>query len=112
MFEHDNRFVRQAKYDYMTNSYYSYAVVISDKINWVKLYETNVKNGGDDFYAANALQYTEPIMVNLGYYKKYNGKCPVAEYLQPRIIQFKTNYRTIEEADRNISILKKTLTQV
>ena len=45
-------------------------------------------------------------MKKLGYFEKYNGKCPVAEKIQPKMMQFKTNYRTLEEAEKWIKKLK------
>ena len=44
---------------------------------------------------------------NLQYYKK--GLCPNAEWLQPRIFQFKTNYWNISDANKQADILFKTL---
>ena len=63
----------------------------------------------DDFYAAMILTYEEPIMKKLGYYQKCKGTCPVAEKIQPRMMQFKTNYRTIDEAKKHIEKLKHSL---
>ena len=37
------------------------------------------------------------------------GECPVAEDLQSRIIQFKTNYLTKQDIYRQAKALKKTL---
>ena len=42
---------------------------------------------------------------------KYKGKCPVAEGVQPKMMQFKTNYRSYDHAERNIQILNKILRQ-
>ena len=53
--------------------------------------------------------YKEPIMVELGYAEKYKDLCPVAEEVQQRSLLFKTNYRTIEEAEKHINNLRKTL---
>jgi len=53
--------------------------------------------------------YKEPIMVELGYAKKYKDLCPVADKVQQRSMLFKTNYRNIEEAEKHINVLRKTL---
>jgi perosamine synthetase len=37
------------------------------------------------------------------------GLCPVAEDLQPRLMQFKTNYWDLADADRQASILHDTI---
>jgi perosamine synthetase len=40
-------------------------------------------------------------------YKK--GLCPVAESIQPKLMQFKTNYRSLELAEIKAQALKKTI---
>ena len=40
-------------------------------------------------------------------YKK--GLCPIAEKIQPALIQFKTNYWNIEKAKEQARVLKKTI---
>ena len=93
------------------SSYFTYAVESPfEKINeWSNFHKHHINNGGDNFYAAMILVYEEPIMKKLGYYGKCKGTCPVAEKIQPRMMQFKTNYRTIEDAKKQISILKSSL---
>ena len=93
------------------SSYFTYAVESPfEKINeWSNFHKHHINNGGDDFYAAMILSYEEPIMKKLGYYEKCKGTCPVAEEIQPKMMQFKTNYRTIEDAKKQISILKSSL---
>ena len=93
------------------SSYFTYAVESPfEKINeWSNFHKHHINNGGDDFYAAMILNYEEPIMKELGYYEKCKGTCPVAEEIQPKMMQFKTNYRTIEDAKKQINILKTSL---
>ena len=93
------------------SSYFTYAVESPfEKINeWSNFHKHHINNGGDDFYAAMILSYEEPIMKKLGYYEKCKCTCPVAEEIQPKMMQFKTNYRTIEDAKKQISILKSSL---
>jgi perosamine synthetase len=93
------------------SSYFTYAVESPfEKINeWSDFHKHHINNGGDDFYAAMILSYEEPIMKKLGYYEKCKGICPVAEKIQPKMMQFKTNYRTIEDAKKQINILKTSL---
>jgi perosamine synthetase len=97
--------------DGYTSSYFTYAVEspFTKLEDWQKFHQFHLKNGGDDFYAAMILTYHEPIMKKLGYFEKYDGKCPVAEKIQPRMMQFKTNYRTLDEAQKHIEKLKYSL---
>jgi perosamine synthetase len=37
------------------------------------------------------------------------GLCPIAEQIQPRLLQFKTNYWDLNDAVRQAGILKKTI---
>ena len=93
------------------SSYFTYAVESPfEKINeWSDFHKHHINNGGDDFYAAMILNYEEPIMKELGYYEKCKCTCPVAEEIQPKMMQFKTNYRTIEDAKKQIDVLKTSL---
>ena len=107
----DSEFCPQIIPDGSISSYFTYAVKtpIKNVNEWRQVHDEHIKNGGDDFYAAMALVYTEPIMKQLGVFEKFDGKCPIAEKIQPSIMQFKTNYRTIDEAEQKIDILRKTL---
>jgi perosamine synthetase len=93
------------------SSYFTYAVESPfKKINeWSDFHKYHINNGGDDFYAAMILGYEEPIMKELGYYEKCKGTCPVAEEIQPKMMQFKTNYRTLDGARKHIEKLKCSL---
>jgi len=93
------------------SSYFTYAVKspFKEKFEWKRFYDAHLSGGGDDFYAMMALSYNEPIMVDLGYYEKYRGTCPIAEKVQPISMLFKTNYRDLETAEYYIKKLKQTL---
>lgn len=81
--------------------------------------------GGDFFYGAWRLIYNEPVFqersflggffpvdsdLYKGKYKDYRpGLCPVAEKLQPKLMQFKTNYVDLNEAARQVGILRETI---
>lgn len=107
----DSNFIPQTVPDGYISSYFTYAVKspFANSGDWKKFYEVHLDNGGDDFYAMMALAYREPIMVELRYYEKYEGVCPVAEKVQPISMLFKTNYRNLDDAKRYIDILAKTL---
>jgi perosamine synthetase len=110
--------------DYI-NPYWTYAVVLEHpEITWHQFREVFQKFGGDGFYAAWKLTYHEPVFRNKNYYlpesvvlsdiySKYEylpGLCQNAEYLQPRLIQFKTNYfNNPLKLTQQIDALKKTI---
>jgi perosamine synthetase len=86
------------------------------KKDWYEFKNRFQKNGGDGYYAAWKLTYQEPLFQDEiqhmpGVWQKYSpGLCPHAEYLQARMIQLKTNYWNIEEAEKQADILRKTIT--
>jgi perosamine synthetase len=105
-----------------THSYWTWVTRLdTDKVSWLELRDRFLDNGGDGVYAAWKLTYQEPMfkeMNLLGREKfissknisKYReGLCPVAENLQPRLMQFKTNYWDISAAHNQAEILSKTL---
>ena len=93
-----------------SNSYFTYAVKTPYYLtkDWIKFYKYHTSHSGDDFYAGMQLIYKEKPLLDLGY-GKYAKLCPMAEEIQPRIAQFKTNYRSVEEALQYIRILDKNL---
>ena len=111
---------RQAEPEGYTNTYWSYSLILntdSPETEWFRFRDLFQKNGGDGFYAAWLLSYEEPLFRNqiqnkAGVWQKYEvGLCPTAEYLQKRMIQLKTNYWDIEEAEQQAEILHKTIQQ-
>lgn len=109
------------KSDYLS-SYWTWVTVLKrDDIKWHEMRDTFISNGGDGIYAAWQLTYLEPMFtnrnllgrekyisdINLSNYCK--GSCPNAEWLQPRLFQFKTNYWNFNDAERQSEILIKTL---
>lgn len=110
--------IRQAEPDGYKNSYWSYSIVLNtDKpnIDWYQFRDLFKKNGGDGYYAAWKLSYNEPLFKNEiqkmdGVWQKYNEElCPIAEFLQLRMIQLKTNYWDLAEAEHQAEILAKTI---
>jgi perosamine synthetase len=100
------------------NSYWCYSVLLNSErpeLDWYKFRDLFQKNGGDGFYAAWKLSYFEPLFLNQiqnmsGVWQLFeDGLCPNAEYLQPRLIQFKTNYWNLDEAENQMRVLEKTL---
>ncbi len=95
-------------------------------ISWEQFRDKFVELGGDKVIACWALVYNEPAIQNVmknGHYffdgqsqpKFYYAenwqkpKCPVAEYIQPRLMQFTTNQNSLEEMRHQISALRKTI---
>jgi len=103
------------------HSYWTYAVRLeTEKVGWHTFRNKFIELGGDGIYAAWKLAYQEPMFRNknflnrekIGVYDQYNFNtitCKNAEFLQPRMLQFKTNYYRKEEAEKQAEILKKTI---
>ncbi|MFA5412020.1 MAG: DegT/DnrJ/EryC1/StrS family aminotransferase [Candidatus Micrarchaeia archaeon] len=100
------------------NSFWAYSTVLQTErpeTDWYKFREIFQKNGGDGYYSAWKLTYQEPLFTDgiqkqKGIWQKYSpGLCPDAEYLQLRMLQFKTNYWELEEAGKQAEILRKSV---
>jgi perosamine synthetase len=107
------------------NSYWTWVAVLKrEDITWHSLRDKFLANGGDGVYAAWQLTYLEPMFKEMNllnrekYISKENkekyklGLCPNAEWLQPRLFQFKTNYWDISKAKQQAEILYKTLKSI
>jgi len=117
-------FTPQAIPSYSTHSYFSLAVIYNKSglgISWGRFRRAFIDNGGESLYGCWSVPYLEPLMTSgrfadyspYSYYtnlKYEKGLCPVAESIQPNIMQFKTNYRTPTLAKRQGEILRKTIT--
>lgn len=105
--------------EYCKNTFWSLSLVLNVKNpdDWHKFRSLYDNNGGDGYYGAWALTYFEPFFQNSIQSKKQiwqkfkSGLCPNAEYLQPRLIQLKTNYWELGEAENQAEILRKTIKQ-
>jgi len=113
-----NLLKRQSEPEDYKHTYWAYSVVLNTEnpeIDWFKFRDLFQKNGGDPYYAAWKLTYNEPLFLNKiqymkGVWQRYKpGLCPNAEYLQPRMIQLKTNYWNIFKAEKQAEILHKTI---
>ncbi|MCX5855694.1 MAG: DegT/DnrJ/EryC1/StrS family aminotransferase [Deltaproteobacteria bacterium] len=108
-----------------TNTYYTLGVVYEgDKsigVSWEEFRKAYINNGGDGIYGAWSVAYLEPMIAERQFAKrcpwvyenvKYEkGLCPVAESVQPKIMQFKTNYRDAKLAEIKAKVLLKTIRQ-
>lgn len=109
---------RQSEPEGYKNSYWAYSVTLNTdnpSDDWHRFRKLFQENGGDGYYAAWKLSYFEPLFLNhiqkqSGIWQNYTqGLCPVSEYLQPRMIQLKTNYWDLNEAEAQADILRKTI---
>lgn len=108
------------------SSYWTYVLVFEHPdISWYDFRNKFLQNGGHGVYAAWKLTYMEPMFQKMTLegremflQKPYNqnglqnyelGLCPNAEYLQPRLLQFKTNYWNWDDAEQQAEILAKTI---
>jgi len=109
------------------NSYWTFAAKLEEDVDfsWYDFRKKYLELGGHGFYAAWRLNYLEPVFQNQVFYPKgcpvtcpyYQGRlqkygpglCPTAEALQPRLMQFKTNYLNESLAYTQAEILRKTL---
>ncbi|GAG56684.1 unnamed protein product [marine sediment metagenome] len=106
-----------------TNSYYTLGVIYEGEksigTKWEDFRKEYIKNGGDGIYGAWSVPYLEPVIIERKYVRRYpeiysdinyeKGLCPIAEYVQPKIMQFKTNYRDIKLAEEKANILYKVI---
>lgn len=90
-----------------------------EDVGWCQFRDKYNEFGGDGIYAAWALSFEEALFSSEvykerapHYYKdcRYErGICPIAEEIQPKLMQFVNNYGSIEEAKPKVEALVKTL---
>jgi len=111
------------------NSYWTFVVRYEGEkevgLSWKEFYNAYKEMGGDGFYGCFSVPYLEPIMTERNWYNRncpvecphYQGQkieykeglCPVAESIQPKLMQFKTDYRDLDLAKKKADILKETI---
>lgn len=108
------------------HSYWAYVLKLdSDKIDWYQFRQKYMEFGGGGIFAAWQLSYLEPVFREHAFYPKncpvkcshYKGKlqeynyglCPNAESIQPKLLQFKTNYMDMNIAKQKVDALSKTI---
>ncbi len=101
-----------------THSHYTYSFEYNGLkargISWKDFYNMYIKKGGDGFYSACVVPYLEPVFQNNPKYNRkfVRGLCPVAEEMQKKIMQFKTNYRSLKEAKQKADILFNLIQEI
>jgi len=104
------------------HSYWTWVALLDrSDIGWLEFRERFLQLGGDGIYSAWKLTYLEPMFEHMSLLGREqfiapsirstyrSGLCPVAERLQPRLLQFKTNYWDLTDGVRQAEILKKTI---
>jgi perosamine synthetase len=104
------------------HSYWTIVFLLNrDDISWYDFRKKFMELGGDGVYSAWQLSYLEPafrgklflgrekILEMAGDYHYGKGLCPTAEKIQPRLLQFKTNYWDTADAGRQAEILNNTI---
>jgi|TARA_B100001971_G_scaffold149931_1_gene139049 perosamine synthetase len=113
------------------SSYWSYVVKYLGEekygISWEKFYEIYNNNGGDGFYGGLSLNTDEIFMRDKQYFGTYIPKdyylfknrfedtsdnYPIAKNIQPLMMKFKTGYRDLNQAEKAVNALKKTIQQI
>jgi perosamine synthetase len=89
------------------------------KVSWEEFRKRYIKNGGDGIYAAWSLSYQEDLIPEikyrlnkLGLKNRLNadkGICPIAENIQPILMQLTTNQKDISDMRMQAKALKKTI---
>jgi perosamine synthetase len=106
--------------DGYVNTCWAFAVKYErNDISWQEFRKKYSEFGGDGIYAAWAVTYEETLMASEAYKKlcppyykdlKYpKGICPNAEMVQPKLMQFVTNYGSLQEAEPKAEALAKTI---
>jgi len=112
------------------NSYWTYTVLYngdsSHGVSWRSFYKKFKSAGGDGFYGGVSVPYLEPVFQDKAFLKTYlpdvadynqafdyqAGLSPIAEKIQPKMMQFKTNYRDLTKARRQRDILHSVITDI
>ena len=105
VFENCDYIIPQKVLQGHVNTYWTYTVKYEGD-DWFGLYNCVKENGGDGFYGGLSIPYQEPVMKSYG---DIITRCPNAEEVQPKMMQFKCNYRNLDEAQKKLDILKKSL---
>ncbi|NDB56070.1 hypothetical protein EB169_09610 [archaeon] len=112
--------IPQKKIDGARNTYWTFAArMIRSDIKWQDFRKKFIEFGGESIFAAWALTYDEPIVAE-GIFKKQNpalysnieykkSDYPIAEKIQPQLMQFPLNYSSFEESEPQLDALDRTL---
>ena len=125
----DCSYVRpQAVPEGYTSACWTFAAVYEGQeavgVSWHDFAKKYQELSGEGIYAAWSVVYLEPVMAERRFYGRgcpvdppyYEGKidwapglCPVAESIQPKLMQFKCNIGEMDEAQRQAEALRETV---
>ena len=98
------------------NSYWAFTMLLDPgcSISWDQFRDAYLQAGGDPFYGCWQLSYLEPALLGRQFSpsqrQRYEpGLCPVAEWLQPNLIQLQTNHFEAGSAERQAAILHEVI---
>ena len=98
------------------HSYWTFVCRLAEGLpfTWHDFRRKYMEVGGDGFYGAWALNYLEPALRGKRFSEEQlqvfePGLCPVAERLQPRLMQFKTNYTNLERRKKAADAMRLTI---
>jgi len=111
--------------DGYVNSYYTLGVAFDEEtsgVSWKDFRRLFVEEGGEGFYGCWAVPYLEPLIRTGAYLARMpagflgreypRGLCPIAEGLQARLMQFKTNYRDEQVLERQAEALHRATQRI
>ena len=96
--------------DGWTHDYWCYAVALESAELWEPFTESIVRHGGEMPYGAWRLTYQEPAFKYLRETVMHGFDCPIAEDLQPRLVQAQTN--DVASAQRNADAWAKAIREI
>ena len=102
------------------NTYWTYTVKFEHPtVTWYEFRKKFIEFGGHGIYGAWVLTYEEEMFLNKSYKERcpqiyegldyQKGICPVAEEVQPKLMQFINNFESREAALPECEALKKTI---
>jgi len=101
--------------DGRTNAYWTYTMRVAG-VSWEEFREVFLDEGGHCFHGAWKLNYLEPALRGRSLGENgltyEEGLCPTAERLQPTLIQLKTNYLDLDDAEAQARVLERTVERI
>ena len=96
----------QHKPEGWNHDYWAFAIALESAELWHPFVEAIEHHGGERPYACWRITYQEPAFRHLA----EDGTCPVAEDLQPRLVQFQT--RSTEDARMNAQAVSRAIKEI
>ncbi len=113
----------QANYENSEHSFWAAPILLEhDDITWQQFRDKFMEFGGKGIYASWELSYLEPVFQNLNFRGRekfidpkisanyVRGYCPNAEYIQPKVLAFRTNEWDPNQFQNQLEALGETIT--